>query len=63
MEKFIFKTALAEALGISTRTLENWVAQRGFPKPRHISGSRLCFFRVAEVEAWMERQLEQEDVL
>lgn len=63
MEKFIYKTGLAEALGVSTRTLENWVALRGFPAPRHISGSRLSFFRVADVEAWMERQLEQEDVL
>lgn len=63
MEKFIFKSALVEALGVSTRTLDNWIAQRGFPAPRHISGSRLSFFRVADVEAWMESQLEQEGVL
>lgn len=63
MEKFIFKTALAEALGVSTRTLENWVTQRGFPAPRHISGSRLSYFRVTDVEAWMEQQLEQEETL
>lgn len=63
MEKYIYKTALAEALGVSTRTLENWVAQRGFPAPRHINGSRLSFFRVADVEVWMECQLKQEDML
>lgn len=62
MEKYIYKTALAEALGVSTRTLENWTAQRGFPAPRHISGSRLSFFRVADVETWMDRELEQEDM-
>jgi excisionase family DNA binding protein len=60
MEKFIFKTALAEALGVSTRTIELWVAQRGFPAPRHIAGSRLSFFKVADVEAWLERELEAE---
>ncbi|MCO5119742.1 MAG: helix-turn-helix domain-containing protein [Burkholderiaceae bacterium] len=57
MEKFIPKSALVEALGISTRTLENWIAQRGFPAPRHISGSRLVFFHVADVEAWLEDEL------
>ena len=60
MNTFIFKSALAETLGISIRTLENWVAQRGFPAPRHITGSRLAFFKVAEVEAWMENMLERE---
>lgn len=58
MENYISKSALAEALGISLRTLENWVTQRGFPAPRHIAGSRLAFFKVADVEAWMEHALE-----
>lgn len=57
MENFINKTSLADMLGISTRTLELWVARRGFPAPRHIGGSRLAFFRVSEVEAWLEREL------
>lgn len=61
MEKFIFKSALAETLGVSVRTIELWVAQRGFPAPRHISGSRLSFFKVSDVEAWLERELEAED--
>ena len=60
MEKFIPKSALVEALGISTRTLENWIAQRAFPAPRHLAGSRLSFFCVAEVEAWLERELSEE---
>jgi len=63
MYKFIYKAALADALGVSTRTLENWVAHRGFPAPRHILGSRLSFFNLAEVEAWMEQALEQEGLL
>lgn len=57
MDKFIPKSALVEALGVSTRTLENWIAQRAFPGPRHLAGSRLSFFDVAEVEAWLEREL------
>lgn len=57
MDKFIPKSALVEALGVSTRTLENWIAQRAFPAPRHLAGSRLSFFDVAEVEAWLEREL------
>lgn len=60
MHKFIFKAALAETLGISLRTLENWVTYHGFPAPRHISGSRLSFFKVAEVETWLENTLELE---
>ena len=60
MNQFIFKAALAKTLGISLRTLENWVAHRGFPAPRHISGSRLSFFKVTEVEAWLVRKLEVE---
>lgn len=60
MHQFIFKAALAKTLGISLRTLENWVAHRGFPAPRHVSGSRLSFFKVAEVDAWFARELETE---
>lgn len=63
MHKFIYKAALAEGLGISVRTLENWVANRGFPPPRHIIGSRLAFFNLAEVEEWMEKALEREGLL
>lgn len=57
MDSYVNKTALADTLGISTRTLELWVARRGFPATRHISGSRLAFFRVVEGEAWLEREL------
>lgn len=55
---FIFKAALVQKLGISTRTLENWISTRAFPAPKHIRGSRLSFFKVSEVEAWLEEQLE-----
>lgn len=60
MEHFIKKTALVEALGISTRTLENWCVHRKFPKARRLSGSRLVFFCIAEVDAWLELALETE---
>lgn len=60
MDNFIKKSALAEALGISIRTLENWCTSRAFPRARHLAGSRLVFFSVAEVEAWLELTLEIE---
>lgn len=61
MENFINKTALTETLGISTRTLENWCTNRNFPKARRLAGSRLVFFCVAEVEAWLESTLAAEE--
>lgn len=60
MENFIHKSALVESLGISTRTLENWCTHRNFPKARRLPGSRLVFFCVAEIDAWLERTLESE---
>ena len=58
MNKFIHKSALVEALGISERTLENWIAHRNFPSPQKIFGSRISFFSVADVESWLEVNLE-----
>lgn len=60
MDNYIHKAALVEALGVSTRTLENWCSHRNFPKARRLAGSRLVFFSVAEVEAWLEQALEAE---
>ncbi len=60
MENFIQKSALAETLGISSRTLENWCILRNFPKARRLPGSRLVFFCIAEVDAWMELTLKAE---
>jgi len=60
MENFIHKSALADTLGISTRTLENWCVHRDFPKALRVPGSRLVFFRVSEVDAWLQRTLEAE---
>jgi predicted DNA-binding transcriptional regulator AlpA len=57
MDKYINKMELVKALGISTRTLENWIALRNFPSARRVTGSRLAFYCVAEVEAWFEREL------
>lgn len=58
---FLSKAALVEALGISTRTLENWISSRGFPAPMHVHGSRLAFFKLSAVEAWFESQLEGQE--
>jgi excisionase family DNA binding protein len=62
MKNFTCKSALADTLGVSVRTLETWVTHRGFPAPRHLYGSRLAYFKVDEVEAWMEQELGCEDV-
>lgn len=57
MENFINKAALAESLGISLRTLENWCTHRAFPKAYRLFGSRLVFYRADEVGAWLEQAL------
>lgn len=58
---YICKAALVENLGISTRTLENWIATLGFPAPLHVHGSRLAFFKLSAVQAWFESQLEGQE--
>ena len=60
MENFVPKAALVQSLGISTRTLENWCSTRSFPKARRLAGSRLVYFCIAEVDAWLEAALEAE---
>ena len=57
---YIYKAALVESLGISTRTLESWIAARGFPAPLMVNGSRLAFFKLSAVDAWFEAQLERQ---
>lgn len=56
----ICKAALVESLGISNRTLENWIACLGFPAPQHVHGSRLAFFKLSAVDAWFASQLENQ---
>lgn len=55
---YICKANLVETLGISTRTLENWIASLDFPAPLHVNGSRLAFFKLSAVQAWFENQME-----
>ena len=57
MEKFLPKSVILENLHISSRTLELWVANKGFPKPRKLAGSRLAFFAAYDVQLWLDRQL------
>lgn len=57
----ISKAALVETLGISNRTLENWISGLGFPAPLHVQGSRLAFFKLSAVEAWFASQLERQE--
>lgn len=55
---YMSKSALVKRLGISPRTLENWVSTKGFPRPLHVHGSRLAFFKLSAVQAWFETELE-----
>lgn len=55
---YMSKSALVKRLGISPRTLENWISARGFPRPLHVHGSRLAFFKLSAVQAWFEAELE-----
>lgn len=57
MKTFINKPALANTLGISLRTLENWCAHRAFPRAYRLFGSRLVFYRIDEVSTWLEQAL------
>jgi len=57
METILAKSVVVETLGISSRTLELWIANRGFPKPRKLAGSRLAFFVASDIQAWLDREL------
>jgi excisionase family DNA binding protein len=50
---YIDKAALAQRLGLSRRTIDNWM-QRGLP---HLKlGTRRVRFDLRDVEPWLQRQ-------
>jgi len=54
MEQFDTK-ALAEYLEVSERTVEQWRLLGG--GPRYVKMGRLCRYRRADVDAWLESRL------
>ncbi|MBW7923448.1 MAG: hypothetical protein H3C59_01750 [Burkholderiaceae bacterium] len=57
MDKYISKEQLAEQLGVSIRTIEIWTAERRFPPALKLRGSRLAFYAIEEVGAWLAENL------
>jgi predicted DNA-binding transcriptional regulator AlpA len=45
---------LAGELGVSLRTITNWIANEVLPQPIHIRGRR--YFKIAEIQAWLSSQ-------
>jgi len=54
MEQFDTK-ALAEYLEVSERTVEQWRLVGG--GPRYVKMGRLCRYRRADVDAWLESRV------
>ena len=52
----ITKSALAERLQVSTRTLERWINQGDLPPPRRL-GTRRVYWHPHVIEQWLERAL------
>ena len=49
---------VAELLGVSSRTVRNWMDAAGMSFPRPISiGPRLKRWRRSEVQAWLETRM------
>jgi excisionase family DNA binding protein len=51
--RFLSKEELSVALGVSSRTIDNWVAQRRIPRLK--LSPRLARFNLLRVEAALER--------
>jgi prophage regulatory protein len=51
----IRRNELARRLQVSTWSLMRWAAQGKFPKPLRL-GDNIVAWRVADVEAWLEKQ-------
>jgi excisionase family DNA binding protein len=50
--RFLSKEALADHLGVSTRTIKSW-RERGLPGRKV---GRTVMFELSEVEAWIDRE-------
>ena len=56
VEPLLTKGDVTRIVGISPRTLENWVAAGKFPRPLRLNGQRLARFRPEDVQAWIDVQ-------
>ena len=51
------KSDVQKLLGVSERTVENWIARGILPPPARIGGRRVYWAR-AVIERWLEEQLD-----
>jgi hypothetical protein len=51
---FIPAAKLADELGVSLRTITNWIASEVLPPPIHIRGRR--YFKITEIQSWLSSQ-------
>ena len=59
--KPLTKDDVADVLGVSLRTIENWVNERTLPAPKKL-GNRV-YWHPAVFYAWLEHQLTTEETL
>jgi excisionase family DNA binding protein len=59
--KPLTKDDVADVLGVSLRTIENWVNERTLPAPKKL-GNRV-YWHPAVFYAWLEHQLTAEETL
>lgn len=50
---YIPAAKLADELGVSLRTITNWIANEVLPPPIHIRGRR--YFKIADIQARLNR--------
>lgn len=61
MDNLIRPKDLANKLGIGLSTLYEWMKEPDFPRKIKL-GPQAVAFRVSEIEDWMERRTEPEEV-
>jgi hypothetical protein len=57
MRERIRKIPLAKNLGVTTKTVENWVKSKILPPPRYLKGTRIPFWFADEIPG--DKQLKQ----
>lgn len=53
------RTQVAQVLGISVHTLDDWVKKSKFPRPLALSPGHAKKWRLIDVEIWLQRKLKK----
>jgi predicted DNA-binding transcriptional regulator AlpA len=54
--KLLRKAELAEQLGVSTWTLDRWVARGKFPRPIYATDYSPAQWRLRDIEQWLQKR-------